>query len=62
MMGVDNGAPGVLVHIQLLIDSGVHKTLLSENDQKKIIRLRDNGEQIKLKINRAKFRPYWTNI
>ena len=38
MTGVDKGTPGVATQTQLLIDSGVHKILLSEKDWKQISR------------------------
>ena len=62
MTGVDRGTPGVATQTQLLIDSGVHKTLLSEKDWKQISRRNADGYQIKLKINKTKFRPYGTNM
>ena len=62
MTGVDKGTPGVATQTQLLIDSGVHKTLISEKDWKQISRRNADGYQIKLKINKTKFRPYGTNM
>ena len=62
MTGVDKGTPGVATQTQLLIDSGVHKTLLSEKDWKQVSRRNADGYQIKLKINKTKFRPYGTNM
>ena len=44
--------------IMFLVDSGVHKTLLSEDDWMKI----KMEQRLKLKKNRTKFTPFGTNI
>ena len=46
---IDHGVEGAQAMVQLLVDSVVYKTLLSEKDWKGV------------KINRTKFRPFGTN-
>ena len=49
---LDKENPGVTLEIQLLIDPGVHKTLLSEKDWKPLWKKRADRFQIKLKMNK----------
>ena len=61
LTALDNGRPSLQTKVELLIDSGVHKTLICEQDWLKFKQIR--GEKpIKLKINRTKFRPFGTNF
>ena len=57
---IDHGVEGAQATVQLLIDSGVFKTLLSEKDWK-VIQRSQGPKKAKLKINRTKFRPFGTN-
>ena len=59
---LDQGVAGGQTMVQLLIDSGVHKTLLSEKDWKALNKQMPGGGMARLKINRTKFRPFGTNI
>ena len=56
---LDSGRPSDEVDVELLVDSGVNKTLLSERDWQKLA----TGES-KVNIKRCKvnFRPYGTKI
>ena len=59
LTALDKGRPSDEVDVELLVDSGVHKTLLSERDWQKLAQ----GER-KVKIKRCKvnFTPYGTKI
>ena len=59
---IDHGTEGAKAEVKLLIDSGVHKTLLSEADWKVVGKQRNGVGKVKLKINRTKFRPFGTNF
>ena len=48
---------GEWVKIKWLADSGVQKTLLAEEDFKKV---KEENKEVKLKANKLKFRPYGT--
>ena len=52
---LDKGRPSDQVDMELLVDSGVNKTLLSEKDWQKIAR---GHRKVKLKRCRVNFTPY----
>ena len=54
------GVEGAQATVQLLVDSGVYKTLLSEKDWKVVLRSQV-PRKAKLKTNRTKFRPFSFN-
>ena len=58
---LDHGNASHPSNIELLIDSGVSKTLLSEADWKKIKALKGNPK-LKLKKNKTNFTPFGTNM
>ena len=60
VVALDRGRPSQQADVQMLIDSGVHKTLMSEKDSRKI-KCRRGDEKIKLKKCRTKFRPHGTD-
>ena len=47
--------------INLLIDSGVHKTIISEKDWN-LVKPKSGGKKLKLKKCRTKFRPFGTKM
>ena len=49
------------VYVKLLIDSGVHKTLLSEKDWDRVKPMRGN-KPAKLKVCHTRFSPFGTNL
>ena len=57
---IDHGLEGAQATVQLLVDSGVYKTLLSEKDWK-VVQRSQGPRKVKLKVNRTKFRPFGTN-
>ena len=59
---VDHKVPGRPGQVQLLIDSGVYKTLLSEKDWKLVAKKDSGTGKMRLKINRTKFQPFGTNL
>ena len=48
---------GEMVEIKWLADSGVKKTLLAEEDFRKV---KEENKEVKLKTNKVIFRPYGT--
>jgi hypothetical protein len=62
MTVVDHGTPGKTGQVQLLIDSGVYKTLLSEKDWKAVSETECGRGKMRLKVNRTKFRPFGTDL
>ena len=59
---IDHGTEGAKAEVKLLIDSGVHNTLLSEADWQVVGKQRNGVGKVKLKVNRTKFRPFGTNF
>ena len=57
---LDKNRPSRETHMKMLIDSGVHKTLVSEEDWKKVKRKKGEA-RIKLKICKTKFKPFGTD-
>ena len=58
-ISLDKGMPSDTVDFEPLVDSGVHKTLLSEEDWRKVV----NGDKkVRIKKCRVNFRPYGTKI
>ena len=57
---MDKGRPSLQTDMELLIDSGVHKTLICQADWLKVKQL-PGQSSIKLKMCRTKFRPFGTN-
>ena len=55
----DKGNPSDTVKFEPLVDSGVHKTLLSEEDWMKVV---NGGRKVRIKKCRVNFRPYGTKI
>ena len=62
MTVVDHGTPGRSGQVQLLIDSGVYKTLLSEKDWKTVSETECGRGKMRLKVNKTKFRPFGTDL
>ena len=60
VVALDRGRPSQQAEMHMLIDSGVHKTLVSESDWRKI-KCRQGEDKIRLKKCRTKFRPYGTD-
>ena len=59
---LDHGKAGGQTLVKLLIDSGVHKTLLSEKDWRTVKKQIPGGGAVKLKVNRTKFKPFGTSL
>ena len=57
---LDHGIEKERGTVDLLIDSGVHKTLVSEKDWDRLQDRNTVKERSQLKVNRRKFRPYGT--
>ena len=61
LTALDHDRPSQNTGMELLIDSGVNKTLLSEEDWRKV-RPKKGEAKIKLKKCYTKFSPFGTNV
>ena len=59
LTALDKGRPSDEVDVELLVDSGVHKTLLSERDWQKLAK---GDRKAKIKRCKVNFTPYGTKI
>ena len=57
----DHGRPSKETNLNLLIDSGVHKTIISEKDWN-LVKPKSGEKRLKLKKCKTKFRPFGTKV
>ena len=57
----DHGKPSRETNLNMLIDSGVHKTIISEKDWN-LVKPKSGEKMLKLKKCKTKFRPFGTKV